>query len=444
MNAGKTPIERILRPLQAFTEREASSGILLLVCTVVAMVWANSYAAETYAATWQTPFGIRFGTFALEKPLLLWINDLLMAVFFLVIGLEIKREVLVGELSSIRRAMLPLFAAVGGMLAPAVIYAFVNRGNPGGQSGWGIPMATDIAFAMGIIALCGPRVPTAVRIFVVALAIVDDLGAVLVIAFFYSGSLNLDYLAQAAMVWLLMVGLGRMGVRALTPFMVLAVVLWFFVLKAGIHATIAGVLTALTIPVQSRIDAIGFSERAESALSRFRESGPRLRDTMLNEQQEAVLHSLERSIERVGTPLQRLMHVLHPVASWVIMPIFALANAGVAIAGGTVSDPVTLGIVLGLVVGKPLGILSLCAVAVKFNLAELPSGTTWLMLFGASVLGGVGFTMSLFIASLAFKDGQLLADAKIGVLIASVIAGGVGFAVLRSACAKSANVALKA
>jgi NhaA family Na+:H+ antiporter len=246
------------------------------------------------------------------------------------------------------------------------------------------------------------------------------------------------------MVWLLMVGLGRLGVRALTPFMVLAVVLWFFVLKAGIHATIAGVLTALTIPVQSRIDAIGFSDRAESALIRFRDSGPRLRDAMLNERQEAVLHSLERSIERVGTPLQRLMHVLHPFASWVIMPTFALANAGVVLAGGTLSNPVTLGIILGLVVGKPLGILALCAAAVKFNLAEMPRGTTWPMLFGASILGGVGFTMSLFISSLAFNDAELLADAKIGVLIASVIAGGVGFAVLRAACAKSAKVATQA
>jgi NhaA family Na+:H+ antiporter len=386
-----TTIRRGLKAGAEFLEGEASSGILLMAAAVVALVWAN-LAGDSYAKVWDTRLTIGLEPVMLSKPLLLWINDGLMAVFFLLVGLEIKREILRGELASPRRAVLPVVAAMGGMLAPAAIYAALNLGGPGAP-GWGIPMATDIAFALGALALLGPRVAPSLRVFLTAVAIADDLGAVIVIAVFYTADLALTALLAAAIVVVALVALGRLGVRHAAPYVLLGLALWIAVLKSGVHATIAGVLLAFTIPASSGPDG--------------RNAPPSL--------------------------LQRLEHALEPWTAFAIMPIFALANAGVQVSGDLVSavlDPVALGVVLGLVIGKQIGVAASCWLLVRFGLASLPSRATWRQLYGIALLCGIGFTMSLFIATLALGDAEQLTAAKVGILTGSVISGVAGYLVL--------------
>jgi NhaA family Na+:H+ antiporter len=435
----RTPVERILRPLGEFAAIEASGGILLLACTAVALAWANSPLGATYEALWQTPLGFGFGGFSLTKPLLLWINDGLMAVFFFVVGLEIKREILAGELSRPRQAALPIAGAIGGMAVPALLYLLLNHGGDAAR-GWGVPMATDIAFAIGIMALLGDRVPAALKVFLTALAIVDDLGAVLVIAFFYTAELHWANLVIAAALLALLLLANRAGVRAPAVYAVLGVVVWFLFLKSGVHATVAGVLVAMTVPARTRIDRDGFLAAARGQVDAFAAAGA-ARPGFAGPGQLDALSALERACERAGTPLQRLEHALHPWVSFVIMPVFALANAGVRVfgEGQPLGDPaVILGIVLGLVVGKPLGISLASWLAVRLGLAERPPGTTWGDLVGVACLGGIGFTMALFIAALAFEGTALLPPAKIGVLVASVLAALLGWAALTLAARRRA------
>lgn len=371
------PLTRAFRRFVAF---EASSALLLLAAALLAFAWANSPWAAGYDALWSTYIGAG----PLRLSLLHWVNDLLMAIFFLVVGLEIKRELIDGELSSRRQAMLPLVAAIGGMLVPALLYVALNRGGAGAP-GWGIPMATDIAFALGILTLLGPRVPIGLKVFLTAVAIVDDLGAVLVIAFFYTSGVSLVALGVAALVLVALVALNRAGVDHIAPYLLLGLVLWGAVLASGVHATIAGVLLAFTIPAKGE-----------------------------------------------NAALDRLEHTLHPWVAFAIMPIFALANAGVAVGGGAgLASPVTMGVVVGLVVGKAIGVFGAALLAVKAGWATLPAGVTRAHVAGASLLCGVGFTMSLFIASLAFGPGALLDAAKTGILLASAIAGVIGYVVLR-------------
>jgi Na+:H+ antiporter, NhaA family len=429
------PVERIVRPFQDFAHKQSSGGILLIAATVVALLWANSPWAESYAALWQTKLTVGLGEFSLSKDLTHWINDALMAVFFLVVGLEIKRELLVGELSSVRSAALPIAAAVGGAVVPALIYIAINAGTEG-AAGWGIPMATDIAFALGVLALLGERAPVALKVFLTALAIVDDIVAVLVIAFFYTaeiswGALGVGGLFLVALVMANLIGVGRTLVYA-----VLGVGLWLAFLLSGVHATIAGVLLAFTVPASSFINPGAFLERSRYVLDRFEKAGEKGENVLTNEERQAALHALNHATYQLEPPLHELEHTLHPWVVFAIMPIFALANAGVTLGGGLVEalvSPVALGIVAGLVLGKQLGITLFAWLAVKLGVSELPVGINWRHVYGGGWLGGIGFTMSLFITDLAFSNGSLVDAAKLGILAASLIAGVIGWAILRGA-----------
>jgi Na+:H+ antiporter, NhaA family len=432
-----TPTERaartLLRPFQIFLEKEASGSIVLLACSAIALIWANSPFRDSYFHVWETEIGFTVGDFALHKSLHHWINDGLMAVFFFVIGLEIKREVLVGELASMRKAALPLAAAVGGMLVPALIYAAFNAGSPA-LRGWGIPMATDIAFALGVLALLGPGIPNGLKVFLAALAIVDDLGAVLVIALFYTADLNTTALLIGSGILALMLLANRAGVRYPLVYAILGFLLWMAILESGVHATIAGVLAAMAIPARRRLDPREFAERGRTLLGWFdREVEPEI-DRFTPQQTDAV-HALERACKEVGTPLARLEHAHLPWVTWFIMPLFALSNAGVELGGGigaALGDAVALGIVVGLVVGKQIGVALFSWLVVKLGVASLPTGASWKQVYGVACLCGIGFTMSLFIANLAFTEAGTLDVAKTGVLFASLVSGIWGFFYLRA------------
>lgn len=424
----------LIRPFQRFFRLEAASGILLLLFTVLALVWANSPFGASYFRLWETPVTAAIGSLVIAKPLLLWINDGLMAIFFFLVGLEIKREVTVGELSNPKNAALSVAAALGGMLVPAAIYAVLNIGKLG-AAGWAIPMATDIAFALGVLALLGRRVPLPLKVFVTAVAIVDDLGAVLVIAFFYTDQLSLTSLGVGAAVLVTLVLLNFSGVRRTWPYAALGVILWVAFLKSGVHATIAGVLLALTIPASRLINASEYAGRADRLLALFRKD---LQPGMVEptKSQQDALHSLEQASEQLETPLQRLEHALHPWAAFFIIPVFALANAGVVLSGNigeTLASPISLGIILGLFVGKQIGILLFAWLATLTGLAVLPPRVGWNQIWGVSLLCGIGFTMSLFIANLAFVEPVLLDASKIGILAGSLISGVVGSVVLMRA-----------
>ena len=425
-----TTPKTLLRPFQTFFRLEAAGGILLLVCAALALVWANSPWAEAYRAVFDATVTVGIGAAAISKPLLLWINDGLMAIFFFVVGLEIKREVLVGELAQPKKAALALAGAAGGMVVPALIYAVMNVGGPG-SSGWGIPMATDIAFALGVLALLGKRAPLALKVFLTALAIVDDLGAVLVIAFFYTEQIALGALGIAALFLVALMAVNRFGVRRTSVYVVLGLGLWVAFLKSGVHATIAGVLLALTIPANRLIDAPTLAERVRSVLDMFAGHEPG-RHKVTTDQQDA-LHTIEHTLHKADAPLLRMEHALHGWVAFGIMPLFALANAGVTFGGAmgdVLTNPITLGIVLGLVVGKQIGVTAFAWLAVRLGWAALPAGISWRQIHGVSALCGIGFTMSLFIANLAFADALLLDSAKVGILAASVVSGLIGWFLL--------------
>ena len=433
--------DRLLRPFQEFASRSAASGILLSLCTVAALAWANSPWSESYAGLWQTKLTAGFGSLALSKPLILWINDGLMAVFFFVVGLEIKREVLAGELSSLKHAALPLAGALGGMIVPALIYTAFNAGGEGAR-GWGIPMATDIAFALGALALLGDRVPLSLKVFLTALAIVDDIGAVLVIAVFYTSAIWWASLAVGFLFLAMMTGANLAGFRHPLVYILLGIALWIAFLKSGVHATVAGVLMAMTIPSRSRIEAVEFVEYGRGALDDFERAAESNPDLLTNQDQQAAIHLLENACELAATPLQRMEHALHPWVSFFIMPVFALANAGVALDGRLASAlvaPVSLGVIAGLVLGKQIGITLFSWLAVRTGFAALPEQVTWRQIYGVAWLGGIGFTMSLFIANLAFGDGSSLSEAKLAILTASLVAGVTGWLLLRRVPAPAQN-----
>ena len=425
-------IERVLSPFQRFVSTSAAGGLVLLATTVIAVIWANSPWAEFYHHLWDTPFSIGTPGFALTLTIHDWVNDGLMAVFFFLVGLEIKREVLVGELATRRTAALPVAAALGGMLIPAALYAMLNARGPG-AAGWGTPMATDIAFALGILALLGDRVPSGLRVFLAALAIADDLGAVLVIAFFYTGALDWGAMGGAAAVLVALIALNLMGARHPLTYALLGVALWLFVLASGIHATIAGVLLALTVPARTRISEEEFLEQVEASLVDFRAADEPGTSVLTNQGHQAAMQDIENAADAAQAPLQRMEHALHGVVAFVIMPVFALANAGVELGGSAaaVRSPIAWGVALGLLVGKPIGITLASWLAVRAGAADLPDGVQWRHVHGVSWLAGIGFTMSLFVAGLAFTDAGMLDTAKLGVFGASAIAGVVGYALLR-------------
>ena len=408
---------------------EASGGILLLTATVVALVWANSPWEHSYHAIWEKEVTAGFGRTVLTWSRHLWVNDGLMSIFFFLVGLEIKREVLMGELSSFKRAAFPFMAALGGCLLPAALYLAINHGTPGANA-WGIPMATDIAFALGVLALLGSRVPVSLKLFVAALAIADDIIAVLVIAIFYTTHVSFFYLTLGAVGLGLSYAANKVGIRNPWVYVFIGVLVWFAVMQSGVHATIAGVMLAFTIPCNSSTDKPRFVAKVQRLLERFetaeKDSG----------EAQAALHAMELECAKMESPLHRIEHGLQPWVSFVIMPLFAFSNAGVHVLGNLVAaakHPVTLGVALGLLVGKPSGITAFAWVAERIKLAARPAGVNWMQIFAASWVCGIGFTMSLFIATLALPEGGPLDFAKIGTLGASVVAGCVGcFLLLRS------------
>ena len=437
MQRKKEPIEVLLNPINEFLHKEASGGILLIICTVVALVWANSPWSDSYHHLWHTYINIDFGNVLnLNYSLHHWINDGLMAIFFFTVGLEIKRELLVGELSSMQKASLPIAGAIGGMVVPALLYVIFNSGGQGAD-GWGIPMATDIAFVVGIMALLGSRIPLTLKIFVLALAIADDIGAVLVIAIFYTAEISTTALIVAGVVLILLIVLNRLGTKSLIAYTILGIILWLAFLKSGIHATIAGVLLAFAIPASSRFNTQEFSDRVKHLINKFDETGEHWKNVLNNAERQHDVMAIENSCEKVLTPLQRFEHGLHPWVAFFIIPIFALANAGVTLAGldvlNALFSPISLGIIIGLFIGKQVGIFAFSFFAVKMKFASLPEGVNWKNLYGAGVLAGIGFTMSLFIAGLAFSDPALLDLSKIGVLTGSLLSGIVGYLYLKSA-----------
>jgi len=378
-------VRKLLRP-------ESAGGILLVGAAALALILDNSPLAWLYDQLLQVPFAVSLGTLALEKPLLLWINDGLMAIFFLLVGLEIKREIIEGELSSRAKAALPVFAAIGGMAVPALVFLGLNHGSPETLRGWAIPAATDIAFALGILSLLGPRVPVSLKVFLTAVAIIDDLGAIVIIALFYTADLSWVSIALAVVCAIALALLNLGGTRRIAPYVLIGGVLWLCVLKSGVHATLAGVVVALAIPLKSR-------------------SGN-------------------------GSPLKNLEHALHPWVAFLIMPVFAFANAGVSLKGISFADllrPLPLGIALGLLVGKQVGVFGMTWLTTRLGLATKPADVSWTQVYGAALLAGIGFTMSLFIGTLAFDGPSAAADVRIGVLSGSLVAGLCGFLLLRFA-----------
>ena len=421
-----------MRPFQEFAARETSGGIVLLACTLTALVWANSPWAPQYAALWHIPLNIGIGRFQFGEELHFWVNDALMTVFFFVVGLEIKRELLAGELASARRAALPIVAAAGGVVFPAILYSVWNAGGPG-ASGWGIPMATDIAFAIGVMALLGRRIPFGLKVFLTALAIVDDIAAVLVIALFYTSGISWTALALAAVGLLILFGANRLGVRHPLPYAVLGILVWMAVLASGVHATIAGVLVAFIIPRRTAINPREFLLESRAILDHFERLGASGNSVLNDEHQQTAIEALESYCEKMQAPLQRFEHALLPWVTFLFMPIFALANAGVPLSGNlarAVGEPIALGVALGLVFGKVTGVTLASWLAVRLGWASLPAQVSWRQIHGAGWLAGIGFTMSLFMASLAFADEAQLTSAKLGILLGSVCAGTVGSAIL--------------
>ena len=425
-----TPIDKwVIQPVSRFINKSTTGGIVLFVSAVIALILANSPWQEAYHHFWENHIKFGIGDYVIDKTLHHWINDGLMAIFFFVVGLELKREILGGELSNPRNAILPVAAGLGGMIFPALLYLVFNTTGEA-QNGWGIPMATDIAFALGVLFLLGDRVPASLKLFLTALAIADDIGAVLVIAFFYTSDISYVSLLVGSAFLLLLILSNVLGVRSTVYYGILGIGgLWMAFLLSGVHATIAGVLAAFTIPATVRIDEIGFVEKMKMYIEKFKNADPNGAPTVTPKQ----LHILEdmRTLSKLAmTPLQRLEHGMHPFVTYIVMPIFALANAGVTLSTETASSTtsyVAIGVVVGLLVGKFIGIVGVSSLMVKLKIASLPEGMNFRHLIGAGFLASIGFTMSLFVANLAFKNNDLIQQAKIGILIASLIGGLLGF-----------------
>ena len=422
---------KVLTPFEEFIHRQTTSGLLLMITAIIALLLANSTLAPVYQQMQHLNIGLTIGNWSLENSLHHWINDGLMALFFFVIGLELKREILVGELANLQQAALPIVAAIGGMAVPALIFYSIN---PDGDAarGWGIPMATDIAFALGAIALLASRVPRALITFLVALAIVDDLGAVIVIAVFYTDTISTDPLIMAAILFGMLMALNFSGVRKITPYFIIAVFLWYAMFESGVHATLAGVLGAFSVPARPKYNPDKFSEQLRKLLDRFDASHVSGQSIMTNDKLRAIVQTMGSGVHQVEAPLQRLEHAWHLPVAYLVIPVFALFNAGIpldmSVMEQTLKNPVTLGVMFGLTAGKIIGIAGTSWLALKLNIGQLPAGTRFTQIIGVSLLGGIGFTMSIFIAELGFANQpELLLMAKTGILSASFIAGVSGF-----------------
>lgn len=419
-----TPVRRLMEPLARFLEIESASGIVLIACTAAALALANSPWAQAWASFWHTEVRLAVGSWELHGSLAHWVNDGLMAIFFFLVGLEIKRELVDGELCSVRKAALPIVAALGGMLVPAGIYLLLQGGREG-QRGWGIPMATDIAFAVGVLTLLGRRVPAGLKIFLLALAIADDIGAIVIIALFYSAAIQTLALGLAALGIVLVFSMNRLGVRSIAAYSIAGVGIWLAMHHSGIHPTIAGVVLGLMTPGRAWIAGESLVATLLDAVDRL---DGRIDRTHIQARSRLV-GDLTATARETISPLERLEDSLHPWVAFVIMPIFALANAGVALQPAVASHGIALAVTAGLVLGKPLGIILFSWLAVRLGAAQLPSGVRWSVLVGTGCLGGIGFTMSMFIAGLAL-EGMLLEAGKIGTFAGSIISAVLGFCLL--------------
>jgi NhaA family Na+:H+ antiporter len=425
---------KISTPFEHFIHAQTTTGMILILMTVLALILANTPLTEAYTHFFHTKVDLIVGSWQLSHTIHHWINDGLMAIFFFIIGLEIKREILAGELSNIKVALLPILAAIGGMVFPALIYFSINLGGTG-ASGWGIPMATDIAFAISALVLLGKRIPTALVTFLVALAIVDDLGAVLVIAIFYTEQIIFLPLALAGVSFLILVLFNRFGIHMILPYFIIGLFMWFFMLESGVHATIAGVIAAMAIPSRPKQTPLDFSKHTKNLLDEY-DNYPVTTDHMMHERQKAILINLQDRIDAVGTPAARLERGLHLPVALIVIPLFALANAGITIDFSSISniimEPVSLGVIAGLILGKVTGIFGISWLAIKLKIAKLPQGSSMSQIFGVAFLGGIGFTMSIFVADLAFLgNDELIFQAKVGILAASLFAGLFGYLWLR-------------
>jgi NhaA family Na+:H+ antiporter len=405
--------------------RSSVGGILLMIITALTLVAANIPEISAFFDIWKIRAAVMIGSFVLEMTLLNWVNDVLMAIFFFVVGLEIKREMMVGELSSFRKASLPIFAALGGMILPALIFHLFNQGEPS-ASGWGIPMATDIAFSLAVISLLGRRVPLSIKIFLTALAIVDDIGAILVLAIFYpSHEIQFHYIVYALIVIVILITFNRMNLHNSALYLIPGVFLWYFTFESGIHATIAGVALAMCIPSKSPINEVRFYVRSKYYLEKFKDAGNGEVNILANPRQLNIIHKIHSQIRQMNPLINRFEHTIHPYVTYSIMPVFAVANAGVtidSISVDTLLSPLSLGIFFGLLMGKPFGIFIVSFIACKLKITELPEGMKWKQLFSVGILAGIGFTMSIFINSLAFSNQAMINSGKAAIIITSVTA----------------------
>jgi len=428
----ESKIDILLKPISSILKNEIVAGALLFMCAVIAMIWANSPLKESYHHLWETHFTISFGNFEVSKTLHYWINDGLMSIFFFVVGLELKREIIGGELSTFKKAALPIGAAIGGMLVPALIFIGLNPYGPA-SSGWGIPMATDIAFALAVLIVLGKRVPVSIKLFLTALAITDDLGAVLIIAFFYTSDIFFMNLAIGGGFMATLIAANYLGVRNSLFYGIVGIGgVWLSFLLSGVHATIAGVLLAFAIPARTKIDELGFIKKLKGYTEWFEKADPN-DSRLITTKQLHIIQEIKTASMYAETPLQRLEKAMHPLVAFIVVPLFALANAGIELSGETFSSllhPVTIGVVLGLVLGKFVGVAGFSFLLVKTKIAVLPRGVNWTHICGVALLAGIGFTMSLFISELAFTDPAMILHAKLGIMIASLTAAILGCVVL--------------
>lgn len=417
--------------IKAFFNNEAAGGILLFVCALLAMIVANSPLAKYYFAFWEIPLGIKVGETFIGMSLHYWLNDVFMSFFFLMVGLEIKKEFLFGELVGFKKAAFPVLAALGGMIAPGIIYFSLNVGTPS-QSGFGIPMATDIAFALGVMMLLGKRVPVALKVFLVTLAVADDLGAIIVIAVFYTSNFSFMWFGLSISLLVVLILFNKLDIRSLFPYIAVGVLLWLSVHNTGIHATIAAVALAFCIPIKPKIEAGHFADNINAAMKSFLNKDIERTNILLHNEQMHSLGGIISHAKNVQNPFLRLEHTISPWSNFLIMPLFGFANAGVMISSDINFhiDHIMLGIILGLVIGKPIGITTFTFLCDKLKLAKKPESVSWINIFGAGMLGGIGFTMSIFVSNLSFSDAASTDLAKLSIIIGSSLAGILGSAFL--------------
>jgi len=436
------PIDRILKPIDSFIHNQSAAGLVLLISTAVAVVLANSPWSHDYQAIWEHTISLQVAGFALERTVHHLINDGLMAVFFFLVALELKREFIGGELSEPRNALLPIAASIGGMAAPALIYLAINEFSGPATAGWGIPMGTDTAFVLGLLALLGKRVPPALKVFFITVSVADDIGSVTVIALFYTSDIEMQKLLLGGIFLVALIAMNVLGVRNVIAYGVVGIAgVWLAFLLSGVHATVAGVLAALTIPARTKIQEHTYVVRLRELADEFErtESSPH---AIITSEQQHLIRKIRRMSDHAETPLQRLEQALHPWVVYVVMPLFALANAGIelpASVGDVLSSPITLGVLLGLVLGKPIGIVGMAFLVSKLGWGRLGQGLTWSHVVGIGVMSGLGFTMSVFINELAFDDLAMQYTAKLGILFASLIAGPLGFVLLRRVSASASE-----